>query len=779
MEYTGLGLSDKEVNKRIEEGKVNGQGKSKSKTYKDILFTNIFNFFNILNFILAAIIVSTGQYKNMLFIFVILANTFIAIFQEIRSKITVEKLSILSQSKSKVIRNGRLVDIDPEDIVVDDIIRVEPGDQLPVDCLLIDGSLEMDESSLTGESETQVKNIGSFIYSPSVVVSGSALLQAKIVGTEAYANQMTFQVKKEKKYSSKLRDAMNFILKIVTYAIVPLGLLMYIKNAYFFKLAHNEMVLKTVAPLIGTIPEGLILLTSIALASAIYQLAKKKILVQELYCIEGLARVNTLCVDKTGTITEGRMEVVDVVGSLEEIMPSYLSAFTYENPSDKALIARFGKQEKMEIESKVDFSSQRKFSSVTFKAEGTYALGAFEFLIKKPKKEDQRIVDNYISKGHRVLVLAKSDEVITEDYLPDDLKIVGFIAISDVIRENTQELFKFFKNEGVNIKIISGDNPVAVSAIAKKAGLEDVKEIDVSQLTDAQLREKIHLCNVFGRVSPEQKALMIEELQDKGNVVAMTGDGVNDVLALKQADVSIAMAQGCDAAKQISNIVLLENNFKNLFDILMQGRRVINNIQRVSTLFLNKTVMSIIFGFVAIFSPIEFPFIPIQLTFISTLTIGIPGLFLSLEHSTQRVKDKFISQSIAKASISAAILVASICLFIVADRAYVGSSKEVISTMATYLSLVNGLYLVVMTSLPLNKYKRILIGAICGLTFLTIYFIPNFLQLATLSRENYLLLAISIAIMLVALTVAFTIYEKKDRANKAGYPVRVAEDLAS
>lgn len=725
-----------------------------------IILSNTFNYFNILNLALAAIILTTGAYKNVLFLGVLLLNTFIAIFQEIRSKLMVERLTLLSKNNTKAMRDGKIVELNAGQIVLDDVIIVSRGDQIPVDCELLDGYLEMDESNLTGESVSKMKKENDVVYSGSVVVSGSASLLVKKVGKDSFVNKMGSQVKVAKIYPSKLRDTMNGILKIVTYAIIPIGILLYLKNRFVFNMQTKELILKTTAPLVGTIPEGLILLTSIALAVSIYALGKKKILVQELYCTESLARVDVLCADKTGTITEGSMEVVETIGPVHKIMSSYLSAFNYENTSDKALVHYFGKARRFEIDSKLDFSSIRKYSAVNFKDEGNYALGAFEFLIKNPTKEEKEINDKYVESGLRLLVLVKSDEKITIEKLPENLTTVGYIILSDVIRENTKEIFDFFDKEGVQVKIISGDNPIAVGAIAKKAGLEDVRTIDVSQLNDEEVREAVFSHNIFGRVSPDQKKIMIEALQNQGHTVAMTGGGVNDVLALKQADVSIAMARGCDAAKQISNIVLLENDFKNLYDILMEGRRVINNIQRVSTLFLNKTAMSVLFAIVTILTNMQFPFIPIQLTLISTLTIGIPGFLLTLEKSRQRIKGDFMKDVLTKSFMSAFILAVATFSMILIYRASGSYRPESIPTMSAYLCLLVGITLVVLTSRPFNFYKILLVGFIIAMTLVVVNFFPDFFQLVSFNAYGSKLVLIVSVLMIIVLVVAYTLYEK-------------------
>ncbi len=743
------GLTKEEVNQRKEAGLINYQTATKTKSKKAIFYHNIVNYFNILNIVLAMIIILSGHYKNVLFMGVIIFNTFIAIFQELKSKKMVDSLTLLVESKIKVIRDNETLEINNDEIVVDDLIIVGIGNQIPVDCKLVDGYIEVDESNLTGESDTIHKHLEDAVYSGSVVVSGNAVLKVQFVGENCRINKIISQTKANKKHPSALRDTLDNILKIITIAIIPVGILMYLKNKYVFKLVIDEVILKSVAPLIGMIPEGLILLTSVALAVGVYKLAKKNVLVQELYCIETLARVDVLCVDKTGTITEGRLQVVETLGNFEHEIANYINAFEYGNASEQAIEQHFGKLNDFEIINKLPFNSKRKFSAVTFKKEGTYLLGAYEFMFKKQNQTELSKIQNYINNGYRVLAFAKSEYGVTESYIPDNLQLVGFIILSDVIRENTAQIFDFFKKQNVAVKVISGDHPLAVSAIAKKAGLQDIDAIDASTLSDEQLTTAILQYNVFGRVTPEQKQKMVDILQQNKKTVAMTGDGVNDVLALKKANVSIAMAQGCDAAKQISNIVLLKNDFQSLYDILMEGRRVINNIQKVATLFLVKTILTIILALISLLTPIKFPFIPIQLTLVSALTIGIPAFFLTLETNKNQISENFMKNVLLTAG-SSAILLSIVMLFF--------SQMTNYYTIATVLAVINGLMLVMYVGKPLNNLKKILIGLLL-LVFVVAYTVfGSFFQLMPLTGNEILMVGIG-SIALIGQRLLYKYYD--------------------
>lgn len=755
------GLKQEEVDERIKSGLVNKELKTKTKSIGQIIYSNVFNYFNLLNLVLAILIALSKQYKNMLFMSIIVINTVIAIVQEIRSKKMIDKLTFMSKTKLTVIRDKKEQQIIDNELVIDDVFLIKTGDQLPVDAIIINGNIEVDESNITGESISITKKEGDLIYSGTVVVSGSGYLKVVNVGKDTFVNKMAAEVKSEKIYPSKLRDTLNKILKIVTAGIIPVGILLFLKNNFIFKFKFSEMILRTVTPLIGMVPEGLILLTSVALAVSVYKLANKKILVQELYCVETLARVDVLCVDKTGTITEGNMRVSEVIGDISEIMPSYLSAFDYENPSDKALINHFGKDKIYEIKSKVDFSSKRKYSAVNFNGKGTYVLGAFEFIIKNPTEADSKLVEKYAKKGLRVLTFAKSTTEIALD-LPEDLEVKGFIIIEDILRENTKELFEFFKKEDVKVKIISGDNPVAVSEIAKRAGFSDVKYIDTSKLSDEEIEKAVLEYNIFGRVTPSQKKLMVKVLKENGHTVAMTGDGVNDVLALKEADVSIAMAGGSDAAKQISNIVLLENNLKNLYDILMEGRRVINNIQKVAILFLTKTAYSIILSILSLLTNIHFPFIPIQITLISSLTIGIPAFILTFEKSKHRIKKHFMKEILGKAGIIAVIFSFTILLLnYILRLTNQYTNITVFTTISTYLALINGLLLITLNERKLNIFKIILVIVLGLLTISASIWGVKLFSLTKLNlQQNYIMAGFSV-LLVIAQAAYFRFLNKK------------------
>ena len=670
------------------------------KTTKEIIFSNIFTFFNAMNLVLAAFIATTLRFENMLFLGVITINTAIGIFQEVRSKNALEKLSLLGRSKYRVNRDNETINIDSEEIVLGEYLHLNLGDQIPVDAEIIDGSIEVDESLLTGESDNIFKTAGDKIMSGSNVVSGSCLVRAIAVGEDSYINKLAKSTKEFKKYPSKLRDYMDKILKVISILLVPVAIMLYMRGASLGR-SYVEIVLRSAGALVGMIPEGLILLVSVSLAVAAMKLAKKKVLVQELYCVETLARVDVLCFDKTGTITTGNMNVVKIDDEVAEKLSSYLAYFDDENATSRALKNHLTCEKQWDVEELGAFSSKNKYSFIKLQNGGTYFFGAYEFL--GFSSEMDGYYENLKKEGYRILSLAYTEDSTN---ISTNMKLVGHVVLSDEIKENTKETFKYFESQGVEVKIISGDNHIAVYGVAKKAGFkEDAKAIDMTKVTDAEFEKTVLENDIFGRVTPEQKQKMVAILQKAGKTVAMSGDGVNDVLALKKADISFAMNGATSAAKSVSNIVFLTDDFGVFYDILMEGRRVINNIQKVASLFLTKTFFSIVFSILSVIFALEFAFIPIQFTIISAITIGIPSFFLTFEANKEKVSNNFMKDILTNAAIGGGILVATVLLtnFAIADN----SQAKFICFL---LALINGLCMVAKVSLPLNKYKIALLS---------------------------------------------------------------------
>lgn len=704
------------------------------KTTKEIIFSNIFTFFNAMNLVLAAFIATTLRFENMLFLGVITINTAIGIFQEVRSKNALEKLSLLGRSKYRVNRDNEIINIDSEEIVLGEYLHLNLGDQVPVDAEIIEGSIEVDESLLTGESDNIFKTINDKVMSGSNVVSGSCLVRAIAVGEDSYINKLAKSTKEFKKYPSKLRDYMDKILKVISILLVPVAIMLYMRGASLGR-GYVEIVLRSAGALVGMIPEGLILLVSVSLAVAAMKLAKKKVLVQELYCVETLARVDVLCFDKTGTITTGNMNVVEIDDEVAKKLSSYLAYFDDENATSRALKNHLTCKKQWDIEELGAFSSKNKYSFIKLKNGGTYFFGAYEFL--GFSSEMSEYYENLKKEGYRILSLAYTED---NTNIPTNMKLVGHVVLSDEIKENTKETFKYFESQGVEVKIISGDNHIAVYGVAKKAGFkEDAKAIDMTKVTEEDFEKTVLENDIFGRVTPEQKQKMVAVLQKAGKTVAMSGDGVNDVLALKKADISFAMNGATSAAKSVSNIVFLTDDFGVFYDILMEGRRVINNIQKVASLFLTKTFFSIVFSILSVIFALEFAFIPIQFTIISAITIGIPSFFLTFEANKEKVSNNFMKDILTNAAIGGGILVATVLL---TSFAITDSSQA--KFICFLLALINGLCMVAKVSLPLNKYKLALlsmlsIAAIIGVG-VNIFILKNHFTPLVFSQVIYIII---------------------------------------
>ena len=704
------------------------------KTTKEIIFSNIFTFFNAMNLVLAAFIATTLRFENMLFLGVITINTAIGIFQEVRSKNALERLSLLGRSKYRVNRDNEIKNIDSEEIVLGEYLHLNLGDQVPVDAEIIEGSIEVDESLLTGESDNIFKTTSDKVMSGSNVVSGSCLVLAVAVGEDSYINKLAKSTKEFKKYPSKLRDYMDKILKVISILLVPVAIMLYMRGASLGR-SYVEIVLRSAGALVGMIPEGLILLVSVSLAVAAMKLAKKKVLVQELYCVETLARVDVLCFDKTGTITTGNMNVVEIDDEVAKKLSSYLAYFDDENATSRALKNHLTCKKRWNVEELGAFSSKNKYSFIKLQNGGTYFFGAYEFLGFSSEMDEY--YENLKKEGYRILSLAYTEDSTN---IPTNMKLVGHVVLSDEIKENTKETFKYFESQGVEVKIISGDNHIAVYGVAKKAGFkEDAKAIDMTKVTEEDFEKTVLENDIFGRVTPEQKQKMVAVLQKAGKTVAMSGDGVNDVLALKKADISFAMNGATSAAKSVSNIVFLTDDFGVFYDILMEGRRVINNIQKVASLFLTKTFFSIVFSILSVIFALEFAFIPIQFTIISAITIGIPSFFLTFEANKEKVSNNFMKDILTNAAIGGGILVATVLLtnFTITDN----SQAKFIGFL---LALINGLCMVAKVSLPLNKYKLALlsmlsIAAIIGVG-VNIFILKNHFAPLVFSQVIYIII---------------------------------------
>lgn len=710
------GLTSTQVKQRINEGKINVIDNKITKTYKEIFLNNTITFFNILNAALLGLVIFVGSYKNTLFILVIIINTIAGIYQEIKAKRTLDRLSIITTSKVEVIRDDIIKEISIDEIVLDDYLLLNTGMQIPADSILVDGHMETNESLLTGESDPVLKQNGDSLFSGSFITSGKGICKVIHVGDDNYMNKITSEAKRLKKHNSQLNQCLNMILKYVSIVILPIGGLLFLKQFIYGNQNFSDAIVSTVAAILGMIPEGLVLLTSVALTLSVIRLAKQKTLVQELFCIETLARVDILCLDKTGTITEGTMKVEFDVKTcnvdFQEIMGNLMHSLTDVNVTAQALKEHYPCKNTFKPYHVIPFSSDRKYSGTSFHDKGTYYLGAYQFLFPQGNEDLEELCLKYASDGYRILVLAHSNKVIDNETLPTDLKSCGIIILSDIIRSDAKETLSYFDSQGVDLKIISGDDPITVSAIAKRAGLKNGHQyIDASKLTTSKdIQNALKNYSVFGRVTPQQKKEMVLILKQLGHTVAMTGDGVNDVLAFKEADCSIAMASGSDAAKNAANLVLLDNNFNAMPYIVDEGRRVINNITMSASMFLIKTIFSVLISISTIFFGQAYPFEPIQLSLISACGVGIPTFFLTYEANFAHVKGNFFKNVLEK-SFPSAFTIALGATLITNIGLHLGYNPNMLSTICVLFTGCNYTIALLRVYAPLTLYRKIVIYA--------------------------------------------------------------------
>lgn len=743
------GLNSGQVNERIQNNLVNYNDQPPTKSIKEIIKSNFFTYFNFINLILGGAIIIAGIYggeffeslKNCTFMGVIICNSIISIIQEIISKKTIDKLSVLAEAKVACIRNGKEEKLGIEEIVLDDVLHFQMGNQVVTDSIILEGSVEVNESFLTGEVDPIPKKVGDTILSGSFIVSGSCYAKVENIGKDNYISKISSEAKYEKKVNSVIMNSFEKILKVLSVIIVPVGILLFINQWSVTDHDVTASVFNTVGALIGMIPEGLLLLTSSVMAVSVVRLSKYHVLVQQLYCIETLARVDVICLDKTGTITEGTMELTQVIPEegidatrLDEVLSNISYAFDNTNATMEALQTYYPNKGIWSVENKIEFSSSRKFSAVAFDKRGSYYIGAPEFVLKNDFNKYQEKVEKY--SDYRILVIAYSKEALTET--PTNLKVLGFLLIQDKIRKEAPNTLKYFKEQGVKVKIISGDNFKTVCNIAKRAGLEDVKGMDATLLTEDNIDEMLEKYDVFGRVTPSQKKLIIESLQRKGHTVAMTGDGVNDVLALKKADCSIAMASGSDAAKNVSQLVLLDSNFASMPEVVAEGRRTINNVERSASLLLIKTIFTCILVIICIFMESEYFYLPIHLSLITTCTISIPSFILALEPNHNLVKGKFMLKVVGK-SVPAALTVVFNVVMIVLFREQFAIDPNLTSTLIVIMTGTTGFIYLYRLCRPFNWFRGTLYGFLVLLFTYIVMFQNDFFDLSQITFNTVLL----------------------------------------
>lgn len=760
------GLTDEEVRQRVEEGLTNRADISTDKTTKEIVISNVFTYFNLIFLVITILLIMVGSFRNLTFLPIIIGNTVIGIVQEIRAKKTLEKMSLLNAPRADVIRNGSVKQISTEELVKDDVILLTAGKQICADAVVISGNIQVNESLLTGEADEVEKTEGSTLMSGSFVVSGECYARLEKVGNESYISKLSLEAKSMGgKEQSEMIRSINLIVKWVGIVIIPIGLILFWQSHFVNGESITKSVTSTVAAIIGMIPEGLYLLTTVALALSTMKLARKKVLLHDMKSIETLARVDVLCVDKTGTITEPDMKLKEIflcknsgadgtqtaltLDELKSLILDYANASVDNNATMLALKAYAADALTNNTSalhstavSQQAFSSSLKYGSVTF-SDGTYLLGAPEFIMHEDFARIEEEIIPYADKGDRVLLFARYDGENVENGINGSVTPLGFVALANPIRENAVKTFEYFKSQGVAIKVISGDNPRTVSRIAIQAGIESAESfVDAATLdTEDKIADAVNKYTVFGRVTPKQKKQLVKALQAKGHTVAMTGDGVNDILAMKDADCSVAMASGSEAAAQAAQVVLLDSDFAHMPDVVYEGRRVVNNIQRSASLFLVKNIFSLLLSLFSVILMVTYPLEPAQVSLISMFTIGVPGFLLALEQNKDRIKGHFITNVMLKALPGGLTDVIAVGALVVCGEVFCISDAS-IGTIATLVLSVVGFMILFKISEPLNGMKyAVIIGNIAGLVF-SGFFLKKLFALTDLSNICILLMIV-------------------------------------
>lgn len=753
-----VGLSAADVQDRTDKGYANLSVTSPTNTVRHIILSNVFTYFNFIFFALAAALICVGSFNNLTFLGVILVNTAIGIVQELNAKRTLDKLTLLAEPRATVVRDGKESAIPTESLVVDDIVIFSAGNQICADAVVVSGEVQVNESLVTGESDEITKRAGDSLLSGSFIVSGVCRARLDKVGHDSFVSKLTLDAKKSSKSGHPgMMRSLTRLVQVIGVVIIPMGIALFLRQRAMLDLTTKENVEKTTAALIGMIPEGLYLLANVALAVSVVKLAKKETLVHDLKCIETLARVDVLCVDKTGTITEPVMEVEQIISlneqtseaKLESLLTDFAGNMAADNNTMQALKNRFGKPRFRKAVSVQSFSSTTKTSGVSFGDAEHYLLGAPEFLLKDGYDLWRAHIEPYAATGCRVLMFAHvgADRILTP---------LGLVLLTNKIRPNARATFEYFTEQGVAIKVISGDNPLTVSAAAAAAGIPDADNgIDLSTVkTDEALEDAAASYTVFGRVTPEQKRKLVRYLKKAGHTVAMTGDGVNDVLALKEADCSVAMASGSDVACQVSHLVLLNSDFASMPSVVAEGRQVINNIERSASLFLVKNIFSFVLSLISIFAVFAYPLTPVQLSLISTTTIGIPAFFLALEKNENLVRGKFLRNVLFRAlpaALTDLFIIGGVILF---EHAF-SLENEMISTISTILMGGVGFAMVFRISRPFNWKRAVLLGGLLTLFVGTMLIVPGFLSLAPIDFQGALVLVV-FALLIPSVLFAFS-----------------------
>ena len=761
------GLSSVQVESRKASGLVNYSSERYSKSYVGIFVGNLCTFFNFLGLVVfISLLLADAVLLDFVFVLVYAMNIIIGITQEIRAKRCIDRLSLLSGKKAVVIRDGKNVEIPPEEIVLDDVIVLSLGNQVPTDCVILDGNAEVDESVLTGESVNIRKSQGDTLLSGSFIVGGNCKALAEKVGKDNYVQKLSSEAKKYRKPHSELMESLRLIIRVLGFVIIPVAAAFMIKSAIIHDVDLKESVYRTSTLVIGMIPSGMFLLTSLALAVGIIKLAAQNTLIQDLYSLEMLARVDTICFDKTGTITDGNMSVKELVAingvdknDLLPVITSMIGTLNDGNQTAVALKEFFGNKVTLPAINSLPFNSERKLSAVEFENKGVFALGAPEFVLTKEEfSVISADINYYASKGLRVLLLAHSDKSIENEKIPRDFKPVGLILLTDNIRKDAIQTVQWFKDNGVSVKVISGDNPVTVAEVAGRVGIENAdKYISLDGKSEEEVINAANKYTVFGRVTPDQKAILIKSMKNAGHTTAMTGDGVNDILAMKQADCAITVASGSDAARNIAHIVLLDNNFNSMPNVVFEGRRVINNVQSSASLFLMKTFFTMIIALIMLVLPFveTYPFEPRQMNLLELFIIGIPSFFISLQPNKARVEGRFINYVIKKSVPSAVLMALSVGIVELFKHTLGVFSYGVYQTLSVYALTFSGLINLGIICRPFNRFRTVLFAMcsfiIAGVFAVTVFYGFNMLGFVSFSpvSEYYVALLILFGIILI------------------------------
>ena len=748
------GLSPQETKLRQSNGLSNIMPPSNTKSEGQIIKENVLTFFNLIFLVLALCLCLVGSFKNLMFLLVAVANTVVGSFQEIRAKRAVDKLTLVAAGTAKAIRSGQRVSVRTDQLVRDDIVEFAAGDQICADAVVRDGQLQVNESLLTGEADAILKNPGDTLKSGSFVISGRARVQLTHVGSESYAAKLAAEARRNvRSTKSEMMLSLTKLITVVGIALIPLGIILFLRHflSVFQGLPLRDSVESTVSALIGMIPEGLYLLTSVAIAASCLKLSRKRVLVQDMNCIETLAHVDVLCVDKTGTITEPTMEVTDVYplnserfsyDDIEKILAAFYHGEEPDNETARAMGQQFAGETTWRAVKRMAFSSSTKWSGADFGENGRYVVGAPEFIMGDRYDSIRSEAEPWSERGCRVLLLAAYDTAFDDGPLQSaHVAPIALVFLSNLLRPDAQETFRYFASQGVSVRVISGDNPITVAQVAARAGIENAdRYVDAMTLsTEQDFEEAVKYYTVFGRVTPEQKRYLVRAFQKQGHTVAMTGDGVNDVLALKDANCGIAMASGSQAASQVAQIVLLNSQFSAMPAIVAEGRRVINNIQRAASLFLVKNIFSFALTLLLLFIDMPYPLLPIQLSLISTFTIGIPSFFLALEPNYARVEGKFMRNVIRRA-MPGGLTNLTIVLLAGFFTSTFGLSNEQLNTICVWVMSAVGLVTLYHISVPFTRLRLAVLAAMTAAMLFSLLVIPAFFDLPVLNASSALIL---------------------------------------